>query len=199
MNKPLPAADLSEAFAKPTRAAGIRLPARKAPQSPAESPQRPVSAVPDPSPASTASSPDIEPASESQAGPAATRRLRASSEQGRLVLWLPRSLHARMKAEQDATGTVYRDQILDALEATVDRLPELVAQASAPAAGHIKGRLFERAASTPTAEPARIAKVQLTVRGFLDSQLAVIDELAESTGAGSRSALVGAALDEVLR
>lgn len=199
MNKPLPAADLSEAFAKPTRAAGIRLPARKAPQSPPEAPQRPVSAVPDPSPASTASSPVIEAASESQAGPAATRRLRASSEQGRLVLWLPRSLHARMKAEQDATGTVYRDQILDALEATVDRLPELVAQASAPAAGHIKGRLFERAASTPTAEPARIAKVQLTVRGFLDSQLAVIDELAESTGAGSRSALVGAALDEVLR
>ena len=199
MNKPLPAADLSEAFAKPTRAAGIRLPARKAPQSPPEAPQRPVSAVPDPSPASTASSPVIEAASDSQAGPAATRRPRPSSEQGRLVLWLPRSLHARMKAEQDVTGTVYRDQILDALEATVDRLPELVAQAAAPAAGHIKGRLFERAASTPTAEPARIAKVQLTVRGFLDSQLAVIDELAESTGAGSRSALVGAALDEVLR
>ena len=199
MNKPLPATDLSEAFAKPTRAAGIRQPPRKAPQSTPEAPQRPVSAVPDPSPASTTSSPVIEAASESQAGPAATRRPRASSEQGRLVLWLPRSLHARMKAEQDATGTVYRDQILDALEATVDRLPELVAQASAPAAGHIKGRLFERAASTPTAEPARVAKVQLTVRGFLDSQLAVIDQLAESTGAGSRSALVGAALDEVLR
>lgn len=196
MNKPLPAADLSEAFAKPTRAAGIRLPPRKAPQSTPEAPQRPVSAVPDPSPAPTASSPAIEPA---QAGAAATRRPRPSSEQGRLVLWLPRSLHARMKAEQDATGTVYREQILDALEATVDRLPELVAQATAPAAGHIKGRLFERAASNPTAEPARITKVQLTVRGFLDSQLAVIDQLAESTGAGSRSALVGAALDEVLR
>lgn len=91
-------------------------------------------------------------------------------------------------------GTHYADQVLDALETTVDDLPSLVAAAGA--SQHIKGRLFER--EVPAQAPAAEQRKQLTIRGVTKSQLAVIDDLVESTGAGSRSRLVTVALDHVL-
>jgi hypothetical protein len=60
----------------------------------------------------------------------------------------------------------------------------------------VRGRIFERTAPTNT-QPAE-QRVQLTIRGVLASQLRVIDELVEKTGAPSRSALVNAALDAKL-
>lgn len=114
---------------------------------------------------------------------------RPAAGEGRLVLWTPEEIRGRMQAEQRRTGKRYLDQVLDAIEATYEQLPDLVATSGEKA--HVQGSLFERVIETEHAE----RRVQLTIRGVLDSQLAVIDELAATTGAGSRSALVNTALD----
>lgn len=225
MNKPLPDVDLSSAFAKPSRAAGIKLPpAKKTAKTAQSAAQRPMSAVPDPEAAPTPEAAQIAPeapeaeleATRTEAksrtpGTKATKKVassrstaaakapatatRPSAGQGRLVLWTPVAIRARMQAVQAASGTLYLDQVLDALEATVDRLPDLVTEATS--APHVQGPLFERtvAASAETGSPQR---VQLTIRGVLNSQLAVIDQLVETSGAPSRSALINAALDATL-
>ena len=224
MSKPLPDVDLSSAFAKPSRAAGIKLPpAKKATPGARTAPQRPVSPVPDPEPApdsegsqnasaSSQEAPEITKAAKTApaarppakragrstaANPAraTTSTPRPAAGQGRLVLWTPVTIRARMQAVQAQRGALYLDQVLDALEATVDRLPELVAQATSTP--HVQGKLFERAITTAV-ETGPAQRVQLTIRGLLDSQLAVIDQLVESSGAPSRSALINAALDETL-
>ncbi|MEV5002390.1 hypothetical protein [Nocardioides sp. LML1-1-1.1] len=126
-----------------------------------------------------------------------TRRAsaRADAPSGRLVLWTPVTVRARMQKVQSELGTLYRDQVLDAIEETVDQLPGLVAAAVGGEAA-VRGRLFER--RPPQRRPQAEQRVQLTIGGFLSSQLAIIDELVVSSGAASRSALVNAALDAAL-
>lgn len=114
---------------------------------------------------------------------------------GRLVLWTPVTVRARMQGVQSERGTLYRDQVLDAIEETVDRLPRLIAAAVGGETA-VRGRLFER--RPPQRRPQAERRVQLTIGGFLPSQLTIIDELVVSTGAASRSALVNAALDAAL-
>jgi hypothetical protein len=99
-----------------------------------------------------------------------------------------------MQAVQRSQGTLYLDQVLDAIETTYDQLTDLVTQATGTT--QVQGKLFERTAPT-TAQPVE-QRVQLTIRGVLDSQLRIIDDLVEQTGAPSRSALVNAALDATL-
>lgn len=126
--------------------------------------------------------------------PAGQRSSTSQAAGAMLVLWTPESIRARMQAVRASTGKLYLDQVLDALEATVDDLPELVAKTAAPRT--TRGSLFERTqVSTVVADTYR---KQLTIRGVLQSQLDVIDALVDSTGAGSRSRLINIALDEVL-
>lgn len=122
---------------------------------------------------------------------------RDSSEPGRLVLWTTLGIRSRMKALQADTERVYRDQVLDALEATHRQLPELLKKTSTSATTKVHGELFERAVAA-SSSPASDERKQLTIRGFLESQLDVIDHLVTSTGANSRSALINAALDAYL-
>lgn len=167
-----------------------RRPAPAAAQAPAQDPQ----AAPGP-PAVT----DVAQGStEGVAAPSAAprrRRGRPSTTEGLkpLVVLTPISIRSRMQAVRNETGKKYADQILDALEATVDELPALVAAVDAPRT--VKGPLFERVVET---ERAEVVKRQLTVPGLSASHLAVIDDLVESTGAGSRSKLVNTALDHHL-
>jgi hypothetical protein len=100
-----------------------------------------------------------------------------------------------MQALRQTQGTLYLDQVLDAIEANYDRLGELVAQANGKT--QVPGPIFERLAP-PTTDPTHQQRVQLTIRGVLASQLRVIDDLVDHTGAPSRSALVNAALDTAL-
>lgn len=110
-----------------------------------------------------------------------------------LVLWTPERIRARMQAVRTSTGKLYLDQVLDALEACVDDLDELVARETAPKT--VQTGLFVREQAAPAgSEPRK----QLTIRGVLQSQIDVIDALAESTGAGSRSKLINVALDKHL-
>lgn len=235
-HKPLPAADLSEAFGKPSRAAALRMPPKRtagprkaveavpavsksphpqdaeAPQTaqtaqePQEaSPQAPVKAA-DGAPTQrrgrTAS--EDRPVSSQPAArtvqrprrgrpPKTTSVTRPEAGRGRLVLWTPVSIRARMQSVRLHTGTLYLDQVLDALESTYDELTDLVQEATGLTP--TQGRLFERAGAT-SSEPEQ--RVQLTIGGVLTSQLATIDQLVEATGAPSRSALVNAALDAAL-
>lgn len=119
-----------------------------------------------------------------------------AADHGRLVLvlWTPVSIRARMQAVRQDKGTLYLDQVLDAIEATYDEIGDLVARATGPI--QVQGRLFERTAAAPVEGGEQ--RVQLTIRGVLASQLHVIDELVDQHSAGSRSALVNAALDATL-
>jgi hypothetical protein len=253
--KSLPATDLSGAFGKPSRAAGLRMPAKRT-----TGPRSPIKAVPAPSepeaepeaaatvaapdPVVTATHDDVDdgqaedhddpqeaqkapqapveapgatqgrargrttlepPAASPQPPPPAVPRARrgrppsaaastrTDAGRGRLVLWTPVSIRARMQSVRLNTGTLYLDQVLDAIETTYDQLADLVQQATGPTP--VQGRLFERTGVNST-EPEQ--RVQLTIGGVLDSQLRTIDQLVDSTGAPSRSALVNAALNAAL-
>lgn len=190
-NKSLPSTNLASAFAKPDRAAGIRLPSAKKATT---APQRPVQPVPDPepTPAPKARQKASEAPQSAPQGAKAPRKpkKRAPVITGRLVLWSPVTIRTRMQAHRAATGKRYVDQVLDALEATVDDLPNLLDQASR--GRQHTGRLFER---EEPANPDTPVKVQLTITGFADSQLSVIDQLVDDLGTESRSALINTALD----
>lgn len=98
-----------------------------------------------------------------------------------------------MKATREETGKVYRDQVLDALEASVDQLDDLIGALNRPAV--TQGKLFERVADrAPAVAPVQDRR-QMTIPGFTVSQLGVIDALVESTGATSRSQLISTALE----
>lgn len=194
MSKSLPQANLASAFAKPDRAAGIRLPA---PKKAAAAPQRAVTPVPDQDPTEEPRGRENAPTAPRKA-PQATKTPRKAPRRapvitGRLVLWSPVSLRSRMQTNRAATGKRYADQVLDALEETIDQLPELLDQANR--GRQHTGRLFEREEPASKATPV---KVQLTITGFSDSQLQVIDKLVEELGTESRSTLINTALDQHL-
>lgn len=167
---PPPPTDLATAFAKPSRASQLHMP-----------PRRPQPAT---RPAPASSPPPGEPPTPAKPVPAPTQIL---------VLYTPESIRTRMRAVQAAKRTTFMEQVLDAIEATIDDLDHLIHERTQPAT--IKGRLFERKA--PPA-PVEETKVQVTIRGALPSQLHVIDQLVEQTGAPNRSALITAALDHHL-
>jgi hypothetical protein len=204
-SKALPAVDLSDAFNKsPSRAAGLRMPAKRTsgprkalqPVVPVREDAQEVADPPRANPQAPQAPPGGEPRPRRGRPPKKTTATvgRPSAGQARLVLWTPVSIRARMQAVQRSQGTLYLDQVLDAIETTYDQLADLVTQATGTT--QVLGRLFERTAPT-NAEPAE-QRVQLTIRGVLDSQLRIIDDLVEQTGAPSRSALVNAALDATL-
>jgi hypothetical protein len=115
-----------------------------------------------------------------------------TKSQDTLVLLVTRTLHARMKQHQHNTGTPYREQVLDALEATHHDLPDLIGKTTPPV---VQGSLFERV--LPATAPAE-ARVQVTIRNFLPTQMAVIDHLVDQVGATGRVELVATALDHHL-
>lgn len=123
---------------------------------------------------------------------AATRAGSAKPATPPLVLWAPKTIRSRMRALSLTKGTLYRDQVLDALEAVVDDIDELVAAENSPRT--VETQLFTRR----EAPPAPVDRTQLSIGGMLQSQVDVIDGLVERTGATGRSQLVTLALDKYL-
>lgn len=119
-------------------------------------------------------------------------RPRINSHRGPLVISVPESIRARMRAARSARDITFLELVLDAVEESVDDLDQLVANMRPRS---VQGRLFERQRATGAASEV---KVQVTIRGVLDSHLAVIDDLVMSTGADSRSQLITAALDHTM-
>lgn len=216
MNDPLPT-DLAGAFAKPNRAAGIAPPPARAKSKKTSEPrQRPVEAVPEPEAAPEAGTAATAAPAEAQSRsePRATARPRsrnatarspkaAATSHGTLVLWTPVTIRDRMKMVRGRSGTTYLDQVLDALESQAENLTEIVAAYEAATKRSVpttvvRGKLFERATTAPTPGDDPSRRVQLTIRGVLQSQRETIDQLVESSGARSRSALINAVLDAAL-
>lgn len=179
--------------AAPSKAPSPR-PRKKAPARAAQSASEPPSpaATPDDTPEGSSSAPGGR--SVAPRSPQAPRRGRPPvSTSDRLVLLAPAAVRSRMKATREETGKVYRDQVLDALEASVDQLDDLIGALNRPAV--TQGKLFERVADrAPAVAPVQDRR-QMTIPGFTVSQLGVIDALVESTGATSRSQLISTALE----
>lgn len=108
-----------------------------------------------------------------------------------VIAYLPLSLRDRLRQRRRADATPFADIVLDAVEATHDRLGDLI-NGRRPAAA--RSELFVRHARTPAdAEP----HVQVYLRLNAEN-LQVLDQLTEQYKASSRSALITAALGSYL-
>lgn len=168
--------DLAASFAPPDRAAGLRkLPQRPArPGPPAESPAQTQTVRP--------------PASSTPA-----RKPQASSSD-RLLIALPQSLRDRLRAVAQTRQVTYRDLILDAIEATIDELPQLIAAHDTTTT--VNTGLFERTTHRRPASPEGTA--QVTIRGLNPQNRDVLAQLVIDTGAASLTELIATALDKHL-
>ncbi|MFC7530641.1 hypothetical protein [Actinoplanes sp. GCM10030250] len=110
-----------------------------------------------------------------------------------VVVYLSVSLRARLRAQATATGRSHTQLVFDALNATHDRLPDLVAGGGAVAASADGIFVAQRTGRRQHSED----QVQVSIRPN-PANLAVIDRLAARHTTGNRSALIAVALDEFL-
>jgi len=99
----------------------------------------------------------------------------------------------RARARRD--GVSQPDVLMDALVATVDRLPGLLAQVGGQSQARSDG-LFLRTAGGPSASGEPLGTLTLRMLG---QNVDAIDNLTSEHGAASRSALCATALREYLR
>lgn len=126
------------------------------------------------------------PAGEKPARKPARRRPTPSAVTGTAIYVRPELLE-QIRVFRRTTEVTNGDLILDAIEASVDQLPKLVAPKQVSGDG-----MFAR-----TTRDGHIGKVQLSAR-LLDENLHVIDELVDQLSAESRSQLIEAALTAYL-
>jgi hypothetical protein len=121
----------------------------------------------------------------------------ASAFQGgpnkQIIAYLPFALAERLRGQSEETGRTHLQLVIDALEATHDRLGELLAKA-----GYTEGRssgLFGDGVQPVSRRPRRRGGVdQVTLRPSADVRK-VMDELVEQFKAPNRSVLIEVALD----
>lgn len=118
-----------------------------------------------------------------------TPRSQAAATVRPVGLSLPTSLLAQFRERARSTGVTQPDLLMDAISAAQGQLHDLVKPADAP----VDDGLFLRRPSTKAEEPL----ATLTLR-MLAPNVAVVDDLVQSTGAPSRSALCAAALRHYL-
>jgi hypothetical protein len=111
---------------------------------------------------------------------------------GSVVVYLSVSVRSRLRAQAAATGRSHTQLVFDALNATHDRLGDLVA-VSGPAAVADGIFVAQRTGRRQHSED----QVQVSIRPN-PANLAVIDSLAARHTAGNRSALIATALDDFL-
>lgn len=109
---------------------------------------------------------------------------------------LPKSLHERLKAYKASTGRSHPTILFDAIEATIDQLPELLRERTVSAEPSSR-RLFNRPSTMTRQSTGDEPKETLILRITPDNK-AVIDELIHEVGAPSRNALLVAAYDGYL-
>jgi hypothetical protein len=111
-----------------------------------------------------------------------------------VVIYLSISLRGRLRTYAKDTGRSHTQIVFDALNATHDRLAELVAAGSSQPVDQPDG-LFVVQRSTRQLHDED--QVQVSIRPN-PTNLAVIDQLAERHTSGNRTALIAVALDEYL-
>jgi hypothetical protein len=109
-----------------------------------------------------------------------------------VILQLPNAIADQLRDHARQRGVTYKELTLDAVEATADRLPDLLA-AQRPQARSTGLFAGERVAIQARPEGRRQVSIKLT-----EASIAALDELAARHGARSRSELVATALAEYL-
>ena len=176
--------DLSEAFGTPAIAQlGGLLPRRGGE---AEAPAPPPAPEPEPAPAPATPAVGSPPPS---SPPAATGAVEPTSQVS--VYLSPRALEA-VRRERRRSGATNADLAFRAIDATIDRLPELLADRHTTSRG-------PRSLFPDRRRPRRPAgggdpKVLWSLKAT-PSEMQVLDRLVEQLGAGSRSELVATAIE----
>jgi hypothetical protein len=205
--KRVPDMDLGEIFANRTDGLAGLAPRRQpqavtAPQqeAPTATPQTAVQVEP---PAPVAQTEPVEQPTSTR--PAAAPRKRGPSSRTNtptkagvptlrlVIVQLPNAIADRLRSQARARSVTYKELILDAVEATVDQLGDLVAQRRPRP--REAGSLFagERTAALARPEGRRQISIKLT-----EASITALDDLATTHGAKSRSELIAIALDAYL-
>lgn len=104
------------------------------------------------------------------------------------MFYLPLDLSKELREFARSRNKTNADVIFDALESTLEELPQLLKPAAGPAAGDAGQGVFTRTPAKPVGQ-----KVQISGR-IQDDNLTIIDRLVDQHGAESRSHLVEVAL-----
>jgi predicted DNA-binding protein len=118
----------------------------------------------------------------------------AKSTAGRtqIIVYLPVDLAERLRAAGEKTGRTHLQLVTDALDATHERLDDLLV-----AAGYVESNssgLFGESVRPVSRRPGRRGSVQVSLRPSADVR-DVMDRLVEKHSAPNRSALLEVALD----
>lgn len=125
-----------------------------------------------------------------QPAPTPTMATPKPSPHERVLIMVTTHLRDRLKAVATSKNTTYRDLVFDAIESTVDKLPELMTHRTGQ---ETNTGLFNRSTTRPNTSAE--GKVQVTIRGITAQNRAVLNDLVQSTGAPSLTALITAALE----
>lgn len=187
------------------------------PKTPAAQPAQTKSAEPAPTPAAAAPEPTPAPARAAAADVETTlaaepakkqrtpRRQAADADAGGeretaskgVPVHLTEELNARLQAYMTRKSWSHQTVLLDAIEATYTRLPELISQATASDdAAAERTPLFDRP-SRPTPKASGEARIKHTVR-MSDTNRNTLDRIAEELGAPSRNFLITVAYEAYL-
>jgi predicted DNA-binding protein len=117
---------------------------------------------------------------------------RPASGKTQIIVYLPVDLADRLRAAGEKTGRTHLQLVTDALEATHERLDDLLA-----GAGYVESKsshLFGSSARPVARRPGRRGSAQISLRPPADVR-DVMDRLVEKHSAPNRSALIEVALD----
>jgi hypothetical protein len=110
-----------------------------------------------------------------------------------IIVQLPNAIADRLRSQARTRSVTYKELILDAVEATVDELEDLVAQRRPRA--REAGSLFAGERTAPLARPE--GRRQISIK-LTEASIIALDDLATTHGAKSRSELIAIALDAYL-
>ncbi|PPF32634.1 hypothetical protein [Pseudoclavibacter sp. AY1H1] len=151
-----------------------------------------IPAIPEPESNDTAKAPKARVAQPTKAPESSSTALQVDGYKPIPVpMWT--ELLQRLEAHRKATGRSNPTIVFDAIDATIDKLPDLLAGrvASAPTAKS----LFDREDLRVHQERRNTERINIRIR---DSNRTVLDELVKQVGAPDRSAMITAALDSYL-
>lgn len=158
--------------------------------------RRPLTPIPSPQPEEVPAASPAEPTSRTQPGSqAAARDAEASGARPRsprrrphTVFYLPLDLSKELREFARSRNKTNADVIFDALESSLEELPQLLKPAAGGVDGDASQGVFTRTPAKPVGQ-----KVQISGR-IQDDNLTIIDRLVDQHGAESRSQLVEVAL-----
>ena len=155
-------------------------------------------AAPEEAPKAAEAASEAEKRTEASRKEAPARKTRAAkadkpaASKTQIIVYLPVDLAERLRAAGEQSGRTHLQLVTDALDATHERLDDLLA-----AAGYVESRtsgLFGKSAQPVSRRPGRRGTAQVSLRPPVDVR-DVMDRLVEKHSAPNRSALIEVALD----